>query len=198
MTMFTGTLSTATLGWSVWKMISSSMRPGDVPGGTVTVSRYRPLRVGVSLGTTDTSIFSGLCTNLKLVGRPSRTSNVMKPDALFAVDCDHPQDGGHQAYRTGRYAGEHKLVLGLVRMIGLDDQLFTECPQGHAGLELELDLIAAFQFEFLELLGVRGVGLATMRSGLEVVTFLIFNSGCSGEKKASITSWTRRWKRRRP
>ena len=42
-TILTGILSSATLGWSVWRMIWSSINPEGVPGGTVTVSAVAAL-----------------------------------------------------------------------------------------------------------------------------------------------------------
>ena len=125
--------------------------PGGVPGGTVTVRRYRPFRVGVSLGAIETSIFSGLRSNLKLVGRPSRTSMVNWPvPPCLPLIATIRRIEGIRLIGPAAEPASIKLVPGLVGMVGLDDHLFPECPQGHAGLELDLDPVSPFRLDLLE------------------------------------------------
>src|SRR5208283_1424821 len=56
----------------------------------------------------------------------------------------------------GRRACKHKLELGLLGVVGLDDQLLAESPQGHAGLELQVDPVPPLGLEILEFLGREG------------------------------------------
>src|SRR5262249_34954724 len=71
-----GILTSPALGWSVLRMISSSMWPAEVPGGTVTVSRYRPFWDAVSFGVILMSTLEGFRAISNLVGLAPRTSIV--------------------------------------------------------------------------------------------------------------------------
>src|SRR5271157_176977 len=162
-TMLTGTLSSPALGWSVWKMISSSMRPGNVPDGTVTVRRYRPLRVGVSLGAIKTSTFSGLRITLKLVGRPSRTSRINWPEVpSLPLTATIRRIEGIRLIGPDAVPASTSWSLGCSGWSVATISSSRKVPRAMPGLNSRLTRYPPLALRFSSSLGVKGTGLATI------------------------------------
>ena len=140
-----------------------------------------PCRVGVSLGAIETSTFSGLRITLKLVGRPSRTSRVNWPEApSLPLTATMRRIEGNRLIGPDAVPASSKLELGLVGVVGLDDQLLAESPQGHAGLELEVDPVPPLGLEALEFLGREGNRLGDDQIRLRCAELLDLQLGMLG------------------
>ena len=81
----TGMITSPAWGWSVLSTMSPTTSPGAVPGGTVTVRRYRPFTPGESSGATTTFSRSGAEITSNRVSLPPRTIRLRSRDTPSRV-----------------------------------------------------------------------------------------------------------------